>query len=228
MQYDLDRNKGPTGEPSLASTIYFFCILGCRIDHGHHGNNAKRALFDALAFEDAVKIATEMTDENDTLIIVTSDHAHVVNLAGYPKRGNTIFGIKTICVHYVNKSHFTTLLYGNGPGYGSGNRTDVHAADTTDKEYIQVAATPRFEDSQGGQDVGIYARGPMAHLIHGVHEQHYIAHVMTYAACVADNNKRCEDIVGNGVSSNSVTDLRLVLVTCTCGLGYLLQLYSIF
>jgi hypothetical protein len=40
--------------------------------------------------------------------------------------------------------------------------------------------------------VAIYARGPMSHLFHGVHEQTYIAHVMGYASCVGDY-KRNDD-----------------------------------
>lgn len=35
--------------------------------------------------------------------------------------------------------------------------------------------------------------GPMAHLFHRTHEQHYVAHVMAYAACVGPSSgKRCE------------------------------------
>jgi len=39
-------------------------------------------------------------------------------------------------------------------------------------------------ETHGGEDVPIYARGPMSHLFHGVQEQSYIAHVMAYASCV--------------------------------------------
>ena len=42
--------------------------------------------------DEAVKVATELTSEEDTLIIVTADHSHVFNIAGYPKRGNDILG----------------------------------------------------------------------------------------------------------------------------------------
>ena len=41
--------------------------------------------------------------------------------------------------------------------------------------------------------MGIWARGPMAHLFHGTHEQSYIAHVMMYASCVGPNQEHCEN-----------------------------------
>lgn len=69
-----------------------FFFQGARIDHAHHDNNAKRALLETLAFEEAVKEAMNLTNEEDTLMIVTSDHSHVFNIAGHPKRGNDILG----------------------------------------------------------------------------------------------------------------------------------------
>ena len=45
---------------------------------------------------------------------------------------------------------------------------------------------PLDYETHGGEDVGVYAHGPMAHLFHGVHEQTYIAHAMMYAACITD------------------------------------------
>lgn len=49
---------------------------------------------------------------------------------------------------------------------------------------MQQAAVPLDAETHGGEDVAIYAKGPMAHLFHGIKEQHYIAHVMAYAACL--------------------------------------------
>lgn len=71
-------------------------ILGGRIDHGHHDGKAKKALYETLSLEDAVREAVALTDEEETLIVVTADHSHVFNIAGYPKRGNDILG-KFIC-----------------------------------------------------------------------------------------------------------------------------------
>ena len=47
-------------------------------------------------------------------------------------------------------------------------------------------------ETHGGEDVAIYATGPMSHLFHGVHEQSYIAHVMAYASCVGPNTGHCD------------------------------------
>lgn len=43
---------------------------------------------------------------------------------------------------------------------------------------------PVKSETHGGEDVAIFARGPQAHLLHGVQEQNYIAHVMAFAACL--------------------------------------------
>jgi len=61
----------------------------------------------------------------------------------------------------------------------------------------------------------------MAHLTHGVHEQHYIAHVMAYAACVGDNKKHClgqetRPFIKNGVTNRvaSVTYIMSIFLIC--------------
>src|SRR3546814_13329665 len=61
-----------------------------------------------------------MTSADDSLIGVTADHSHVLNFAGYPRRGNPILGkvredgegpaLDALGLPY------TTLSYANGPG----------------------------------------------------------------------------------------------------------------
>lgn len=66
---------------------------GGRIDHGHHVGKAKIAFDETDQFDLAVMTALNMTDPEDTLIIVTADHAHTMTISGYPVRGNNILGL---------------------------------------------------------------------------------------------------------------------------------------
>ena len=68
---------------------------GGRIDHGHHASKAHRALVETLAFDQAIKTAIDLTDQEDTLIVVSSDHSHTMSIGGYPERGTSILGILT-------------------------------------------------------------------------------------------------------------------------------------
>lgn len=43
---------------------------------------------------------------------------------------------------------------------------------------------PVASETHGGEDVAVFARGPQAHLVHGVQEQSFVAHVMAFAACL--------------------------------------------
>lgn len=53
---------------------------------------AVKALHETMAFDKAITRATEMVNLEDTLIIVTADHSHVMTMAGYPSRGTDIRG----------------------------------------------------------------------------------------------------------------------------------------
>jgi alkaline phosphatase len=65
-------------------------LTGGRIDHAHHDTKAHLALDETVEFAKAVQAATDLTDEEDTLIVVTADHAHTMSISGYPARGNDI------------------------------------------------------------------------------------------------------------------------------------------
>ena len=47
---------------------------------------AVRALRETIGLDRAVESAVELTDDDDTLIIVTADHAHTFSIGGYPDR----------------------------------------------------------------------------------------------------------------------------------------------
>ena len=98
---------------------------------------------------------------------------------------------------------YTTLGYANGPGYtgasgaqaegpktffhvGSGfeaahGRPDLSDVDTTHPDYMQEATLPLSSETHGGEDVGIWARGPGAQAVRGNVEQHVLFHFMVQA-----------------------------------------------
>ena len=204
MQYEADRASDPAGEPSLtemtAKSIrllqnspkgYFLHVEAGRIDHAHHASNASRALQDTIELSNAVRTAMAMTSETDTLIIVTADHSHTFTIAGYPNRGNPILGLvkgvptidgnPTKLTLDKNGLPFTTLGYANGPGYRGGARPDLSSVDTTALNFLQEATVPLSSETHGGEDVGVWARGPKAYLVRGSMEQNWIFHVMREA-----------------------------------------------
>jgi alkaline phosphatase len=67
-------------------------ITGGRIDTAHHETRAHISLDETVEFAKAVQAAVDLTNEEDTLIVVTSDHSHTLTLSGYAVRGNPIFG----------------------------------------------------------------------------------------------------------------------------------------
>ena len=209
MQYELDRAKDKGGEPSLTEMTekairllqkdkngFFLHVEAGRIDHAHHAGNAKRALLEVIELARAVRKAREMTDPTDTLIIVTADHSHVFTMAGYPHRGNDILGLVAEVPEKDGEEKglkkdklglpYTTLGYANGPGWRSpaadgGKRPDLVQVDTHADDYLPEATVPLESETHGGEDVAIFATGPMAHLIHGSMEQNWIYHVMRRA-----------------------------------------------
>lgn len=93
----------------------------------------------------------------------------------------------------TDKKPFTAILYGNGPGYKvvDGERENVSMVDYAHNNYQAQSAVPLRHETHGGEDVAVFAKGPMAHLLHGVHEQNYIPHVMAYASCIGANLDHC-------------------------------------
>ncbi|KAM9127544.1 intestinal-type alkaline phosphatase-like [Pangshura tecta] len=194
LKYELLRDS--TLDPSLTEMTQaaiqilsrnprgFYLFVEDKIDHGHHEGIAQRALTEAVEFDRAIQRAGELTKEAETLTVVTADHSHVFSFGGYTLRGSSIFGLAPSAAS-DNKS-YTSILYGNGPGYQitAMSRPNINSSQSEEKTYQQQAAVPLSSETHGGEDVAILAKGPMAHLFHGVQEQTYVAHVMAYAACL--------------------------------------------
>ena len=193
MEFEADRANDAGGEPSLAEMTayaienlgsgsgFFLVVEGGRIDHAHHAGNAYRALVDAIAFSEAVAVAVDMTDPDQTLIIVTADHSHTLTIAGYSARGNPILGYAAggdgKPLRDAAGVAYTTLGYANGPGA----RRPETELDPTDPDYLQRATHPMGSETHAGEDVPAYATGPGAEGVGGVMDQHEL-HAVMHAA----------------------------------------------
>lgn len=179
---------------------------------GHHLAEAHLALDETVEFSKAIQKAVDLTSEQDTLIVVTADHAHTLSYGGYAKRGNDIFGFGGTG---TDKAPYFVLSYGNGPGYSSHIQDESRHDATEDdygillnakkpimisimffsdnKNYLFPGSAPLSSETHGGDDVGLYARGPYSHLFSGVLEENVIPHAMSYASCVGTGLTVCDD-----------------------------------
>jgi alkaline phosphatase len=193
LNYELDRANPAKAinEPSLAdmtekalrilqknSKGYFLMVEGGRIDHALHGTNAKRALEDTIAFDDAIKRVLGLVDLKNTLIVVTADHDHTMAFNGYSHKGNSILGKvtdfqataaqgKPVLSLAADNKPYTTLVFGNGSGSGPRKavRDDLTSVDTTGDDYLQDVGvtlgdpTVAGNETHGGGDVMLFSTG---------------------------------------------------------------------
>jgi len=194
LDYELDRTSSKpsadgANQPSLSEMTlkaidllsknnagYFLMVEGGRIDHALHGINAKRALVDTIAFDDAIKAAIDKVRESDpklenTLIVVTADHDHTLAFNGYGKRGNPILDInRGYKDNQPSKDEdgntYTTLVFGNGPNRPD-LRTNVDSATALSDNYLQETGVRLASETHGGGDVKLLATGAGAKAFKG-------------------------------------------------------------
>ena len=186
LEYELDRTATPplgegATQPSLAEMTvkamdllaqntngYFLMVEGGRIDHALHGTNAKRALTDTIAFDDAIKAAlakAKLTDPTlaNTLIVVTADHDHTLAFNGYGKRGNPILDINRGYrdgqpAKDADGKTYTTLVFGNGPNRPN-TRGNLDSSAVLADNYLQETGVRLSSETHGGGDVKLFATG---------------------------------------------------------------------
>lgn len=97
--YDIDiHNENLThSEPSLMDMTeiaikrlsmepegFFLFVESARIDQAHHETWTRTALDETKVFSQVVDRVRKMTNGTNTLLVVTSDHSHVMTYNGYP------------------------------------------------------------------------------------------------------------------------------------------------
>ncbi|KAI0978700.1 hypothetical protein GJ496_001565 [Pomphorhynchus laevis] len=211
MHYEIDRIKLKLSEPSQ--------------QNGHHGTEARRALGDFASLQyqfcrkiqmvsfclsrvdESITVTTELKQEelsltsiDDTQIVVSADHSHVFTVGGYAYRNNDIFGFAANEKENgsnVDGMPFTSILYGNGPGYINSsdrlNKSYWNTVDLHSHDFKYHSAVPLNSESHGAEDVIVYASGPRSHLYTGTFEQSDIFHYMVYSMCLNEysNDTNC-------------------------------------
>ncbi|XP_037715100.1 membrane-bound alkaline phosphatase [Drosophila subpulchrella] len=196
----------PKEEPTLAEMTrkaievvskcdegYFLFVEGGLIDYGNHFNSPTHSLAETLQFEEAIQEALGLTNPEETLIVVTSDHAHPLTISGYPGRGTPILGLNQDDTD-VNGIKYATLNY----AVGTEQYLDDHGQriDLTDQigaeDFIHPSYIHGSIGVHAGEDVGIFATGPQSHLFSGMMQQSTIPHLMAYACCIGKGATLCD------------------------------------
>ncbi|KAK9880317.1 hypothetical protein WA026_010196 [Henosepilachna vigintioctopunctata] len=96
----------------------------------------------------------------------------------------------------IDGQPYTTILYGNGPGFAFPRIVPMNTTTATeDKNQVHGSAVPRQWGTHGGEDVPVYALGPLATtLFTGTFDQSYIPHAIAYSACLGEHRLRCQGL----------------------------------
>ncbi|TMW41047.1 hypothetical protein DOY81_013874, partial [Sarcophaga bullata] len=168
MDYHLEADpvKQPTLEEMTEVTLnllsknengFFVFIEGGLIDVAHHETKTAISLDETLEFDKAIKKAMAMTNPNETLIVVTSDHAHPLTISGYPGRGTDILGLNQHD-RDLNGLKYSTLNYPIGIKQyldDQGNRLDL---DQIERDFdFQYPSYIKSNDGQHSGDDEMWA-----------------------------------------------------------------------
>uniref|UniRef100_T1GFD9 Alkaline phosphatase n=1 Tax=Megaselia scalaris TaxID=36166 RepID=T1GFD9_MEGSC len=176
---------------------YFLFVEGGKIDIAHHDTSAIYALDETAEFSKAIELARQMTSEEDTLIVVSSDHSHTMSFAGYDERHGDIFGDTNKKADDEKK--FLKLSYANGQGFDvyyntkKNQRRNPKNIDRSSPDAVFPSTLPKESETHGGDDVAVFASGPWSHLFTGAYEQNVLPHLMAYASCVGSGQKSCDN-----------------------------------
>lgn len=132
-------------------------------------------------------------DLSDSLIIVTSDHASALVYSGFatPKE-SSILGMDKF-VSNIDKKPYQLLTYSSGLGHNYYNET---TAMLDNFNSYHKATIPSTWANHGGDDVPLYAVGPLANILFsGSMDQTFIPHAIAFAMCLFDYQDRCHSQV---------------------------------
>ncbi|KAL3309984.1 hypothetical protein Ciccas_011456 [Cichlidogyrus casuarinus] len=176
---------------------YVLFLEGGLIDFASHMNQPQIVADQTIAFDEAVAAARRLTNDQETLVIVTTDHSHGLIIAN-GKRDNSIHGLfgytpaKDYHVEFMNVGYLT------GPGKNVSVPTAQQAATIiNDITYTYPSLYYAKYAYHAGEDVLIAAHGPMARFVTGNHDNTYIAYLIEYLLGIAKISKSLPSLSSN-------------------------------
>ena len=200
MTYDALRDQAR--EPALADMAtkavrllsknangFFLVVEGGLIDLALHDTQAKRALQEVVAFDNALKAVIAQMRSIDpglknTLIVTTADHDHTLHLNGYARRTGKTTATEPGVLGLVQRvatgqpqldldgMPFTIIGFGTGEKRVNAARSGAPAltnaaAGADGYRQEAVVRTAPGDETHGGTDVYLGAIGAGAHSFHG-------------------------------------------------------------
>jgi alkaline phosphatase len=183
---------------------FFLMVEGGLIDLALHSTNAKRALQETVAFDQALKSAIAQMQAIDpglknTLIVATADHDHTLLLNGYAKRTGPTTATQPGVLGLIKQvadgkprrdldgAPVTIIGFGTGENRVKGSRAsqvaltdEIVSADDYHQEAV-VRMEPGNE-THGGTDVYLGAIGAGAERFHGTIDNTHVFNVIKAAA----------------------------------------------
>lgn len=128
---------------------------------------------------------------------MTADHAEGMIFSGYNSPiGSDIMGVDHSSSD-VDLKYYPILTYAAGPG------NYAYEPKKHPKETFQPSTIPKSWGNHGGEDVPLYAAGPLSStLFTGTIDQTYIPQAIAYALCISIHSDRCSQTQENEIDEN--------------------------
>ena len=193
---------------------YFLMVEGGQIDDYEHENMVFIQSDELLEFDDAIKQAREMTNREETLIIVTADHSHTLMIGEFEK--------KTDKMTEVGREK-------KGIAFSHGEGQNKSGQDPMDMFYRFPAMFNIDRGRHGGDHVPIYSDGPYSWLFSSTIENTEVGYLMKSLLCLnkdyclrneekgsqhrdAGNSTLCTVGIAAGVVFVGISLLQLVVI----------------
>uniref|UniRef100_A0A7I4YLK2 alkaline phosphatase n=1 Tax=Haemonchus contortus TaxID=6289 RepID=A0A7I4YLK2_HAECO len=192
---------------------FFLMVEGGTIDIAEHENWMHVTFSEMYEFEKAIQVAREMTNPNETLIIVTADHGHSFTLPGYLHAKQSILESSRVVHRGGNtvdrvENWLPTLFFAVGPGYRNGFKEHPSNAEIEQPFYRHPTPVPAPYGYHGGEDVGIWADGPLAELFSSSLENTEVAYIIKFLLCATTTDYTiCDVSRSSGVTLGSADSL---------------------